>query len=1155
MKIVSLLRISGLFTLLLLGIVAYTYGQSTAQNYVRTRVPRTVIKTTGRLDTLTTNKDSVQSTIQYLDGLGRPIQTVQVYGSPNGQDLVQPQAYDQFGREPIKYQPYSVTPTTAGMYQGTALSGTGGYTGSQQYSFYQITGQSYAPTTTPYAVTVFELSPLQRPVEQGAPGNAWQPYSGSITGSGHTVKMAYANNNNTALSDTSGTRIVALYTAAINSNGSRTLNRAGSNTAVYGANQLSVTISKDENWQSGRAGTVEEYKDKAGRVVLKRTFNWKSSTLEILSTYYVYDDKGLLAYVLPPGAAPDATGAISGTTLSNFCYQYRYDGRGRLTEKKLPGKGWDFVVYNTLDQVVATQDSNQRVNNQWLFSKYDALGRVVLTGIVGTGSADRAAVQSVVDAQTTLWEAATTSGYGYTNNTWPASWISTLSNNFYDTYAFPGYAYGPWGSGTMATPRGMPTGSLITTIKPDGTSGDQLWTVSHYDAEGRVAQTSKQHYLGGAAAYSTGNYDVNLPTYDFNDQVVANSRYHVVNYAVPLAVGNVFYYDHMGRRVALYEEIVSGSTTNPITLIAVNLYNELGQLRIKGLHSTNNGASFLQNLGYTYNPRGWLGTISSSGNLFNEELYYESPSTGKQYNGNISKMLYSGTYSGSKSFTYTYDQLNRLTNATSTGNTLDEGLTYDVMGNITALTRGGQSYSSLTYGYTGNQLTGVSGTNFTTRSYAYDGNGNATSDGGSKTIDYNLLNLPRKVRNGSTELANYTYDATGRKLSNTSIATNDGTWEYIDGITYHNGNVEFIATEEGRAVPNGGGNYIYQYNLKDHLGNVRSTFYNNSGTATVLQEDEYYSFGLRHGLYDAINNRYLYNGKELQTDLANQYDYGARFYDPVIGRWTSVDPLAEKFSQLTTYQTCSNNPVSNVDLEGLEGVPFQLVADLSASVAQNPNSTTAKASGAVLGIATSVKNTIAGIINPIPAAQLFVKTQTPQGAADVAGDMALSIYDKVNTVQNGSGFDKARVISESTTDAATVVAGLTLGGKIPFAGTPEIAPIPVATTDAIADAKVSTLEPGPYAGQSIPARGKAQVFTKEERDAINKIGYDTGCHTCGTKIPGTKSGNFVPDHQPSSALVPDGTSQLLFPQCIGCSRSQGGTISIILKANKTLDNK
>ncbi|MEO7211168.1 hypothetical protein [Mucilaginibacter sp.] len=80
---------------------------------------------------------------------------------------------------------------------------------------------------------------------------------------------------------------------------------------------------------------------------------------------------------------------------------------------------------------------------------------------------------------------------------------------------------------------------------------------------------------------------------------------------------------------------------------------------------------------------------------------------------------------------------------------------------------------------------------------------------------------------------------------------------------------------------------LYEYSLTDHLGNTRVSFdINPAGTARVIQEDEYYSFGLRRALYDnANNNRYLYNGKEIQADLANQYDYGARFYDPIIGKW------------------------------------------------------------------------------------------------------------------------------------------------------------------------------------------------------------------------------------------------------------------------------
>lgn len=98
------------------------------------------------------------------------------------------------------------------------------------------------------------------------------------------------------------------------------------------------------------------------------------------------------------------------------------------------------------------------------------------------------------------------------------------------------------------------------------------------------------------------------------------------------------------------------------------------------------------------------------------------------------------------------------------------------------------------------------------------------------------------------------------------------------------------------------------------------------------------------------------------------------------------------------------------------------------------------------------------------------------------------------------------------------------------------------TNQVKADDKGSTLAPGPFAGESIPARGPERDFTDEERDQINEIGKKTGCHTCGTKNPGTKNGNFVPDHQPPSKLNPEDKSQQLYPHCIGCSRTQGGQV-------------
>lgn len=90
----------------------------------------------------------------------------------------------------------------------------------------------------------------------------------------------------------------------------------------------------------------------------------------------------------------------------------------------------------------------------------------------------------------------------------------------------------------------------------------------------------------------------------------------------------------------------------------------------------------------------------------------------------------------------------------------------------------------------------------------------------------------------------------------------------------------------------------------------------------------------------------------------------------------------------------------------------------------------------------------------------------------------------------------------------------------------------------------STLEPGPFAGDSIPARGPERDFTPDERSKVNEIGSKTGCHTCGTTDPGTKSKNFVLDHQPANKLNPSGGSQRLYPHCLSCSKRQGGQVRV-----------
>nr|WP_262917481.1 RHS repeat-associated core domain-containing protein [Zunongwangia pacifica] len=141
---------------------------------------------------------------------------------------------------------------------------------------------------------------------------------------------------------------------------------------------------------------------------------------------------------------------------------------------------------------------------------------------------------------------------------------------------------------------------------------------------------------------------------------------------------------------------------------------------------------------------------------------------------------------------------------------------------------------------------------------------------------------------------------------------------------YRGGSFDFYFHPEGYvSKENGSYKYVYQY--KDHLGNIRVS-YDNSGSvsspnASIVEEHNYYPFGLRHrGYNDVINgtdNPYGYNRKELEESLGlNWLEYGARNYDASIGRFMNIDRFAESFMPISTYQYGANNPISYIDYNG-----------------------------------------------------------------------------------------------------------------------------------------------------------------------------------------------------------------------------------------------
>ncbi|MDN3580325.1 DUF6443 domain-containing protein, partial [Mucilaginibacter flavus] len=957
--------ISNKSALLMMGVLLLSISvsaQSTDQNYVRTREPRLKVPTVAKLDALTPNKDSVMTTIQYDDGLGKPLQTVQQKASPAGYDIIQPFSYDGYEREDKKYLPYVNTSASYGSYRGDALTAGAGvflfYNPNNNATVDAKQANGIVLTPYPYGQTGFEGSPQSRPVEQGAPGTAWRITGAASEGSAnHTGRTVYTTNNQTAFTtaatNNDGSRMVALYTARINANGSRSLLRTG-NAATYTNGQLDVTIARDENWQPGDKcfGTTETYKDKQGNVVLKRTYNISGGQGQMLSTYYVYDERNQLAFVLPPGASPDDNAVILQTTIDAKCYQYRYDGRGRLTQKKVPGKGWEFIIYNKLDQVVATQDSVQRMkaSQEWTITKYDAFGRAVISGIWQNGSSgtdNHVSVQALADAATAYWEVpATTGSTGYSGNAWPATYTTTLSVTYYDNYNtanIPGFpsAYVTTGNSTHTT--GLATASKVLVLN---TTGDYLWTVNYYDEEGKTVRTFMQHYLGGSSSLSQYNYDDMQTTYNFVKQPLTITRKHYNSNAgtsavIKLTSADAYVYDHMGRKLKLTNTLTDGTgAAQTPTVVYQNTFNEIGQLKQKGLHSIN-GTSFLQNVDYRYNARGWVSNINNGGltndqytstdlnDQFGMDVKYDDAGS-PQYNGNIGSIKsLTGTISGNSypalTYNYTYDKINRLTDAISTTTAANDGfynenITYDVMGNIQTLKRYEKNgttplaIDNLTYSYIGNRVDRIDDSGTTAGfinganqagEYTYDANGNQVNDlNKGLTQQYNMLNLPQTATKGPVSVA-YIYDAAGRKLRKLSTASGiTNITEYIGGIQYeYSGStpaIAFIQTEEGRARKSGTV-YKYEYDLKDHLGDTRITTTWNSSDATQMTpynvgKSDYYAFGyvIQSTQYNiAPKNEYLYNHKELQEETG-LYDYGARFYDPVIGRWTTPDPLAEK---------------------------------------------------------------------------------------------------------------------------------------------------------------------------------------------------------------------------------------------------------------------
>jgi RHS repeat-associated protein len=934
----------------------YAQTPTVGKNAVTEQIPRNA------MTVISGDHTAVQTSISYSDGFSRSTQVIQYRGVPDAsKDLViSSSEFDILGR-PFKV----ILPTPA-------TGATGGFLTTPQANAVSFYGDD-APFSN---VDTYEASPLNRALKSYGAGKAWRDNS-------KYTEMQY---------EKVGTEIYLF-----------TLNGTTITKSNYPANSLYKEIGISE-----RGNRSITYKDKLGRVVQKSVQDGLdgSSNPTYINISYLFDQFDRLSVVISPELYKwFTTHSTLTTTQDEFkegAYFYEYDRRGRLISKQVPGGGKSSYVYDKFDRVVLEndlKDANTTPVNYYIFKKYDALGRIIMTGLINNiGGFSRASLQNDFDIYTgTPYETRTASGglLGYTNTSFPSSYtpaeINVKSVMYYDNYDWntdalfnfqPANAFH-----AQEDAKGLMTGTLFRNLETN------VWykSINYYDFKKRVIEQFSENHLG-----SIDRMDYQ---YRFNGEVLKMRMVHqgiteIYDYFYN-HVGNKIRFTHtkdgVTQNIVQYEmdgigrlknktfkpvgsALVSKQTGNWADVntwlsgflpsvndnVTINTGHTItipngesgsaGLLNDKGLLNNFGTLSMgkistgdLQIVDYSYHIIGGLKGINldASGNLTNKifslKLSYEE-GAGGYFDGNISKQEWKSNIDNiTRSFTYSYDESSRITGGLYAGNGTENyslnSVSYDKNGNIKTLSRSGYKsdntfgvVDNLAYTYQANSnkiqaVTDNSGetasfadaTGSTDYTYWEDGSLKSDANKGISLIEYNYLKLPKRIVKGTTTIL-YQYDASGKKLKET-IGAN--VTDYISNLIYKNGVLYQLRHDEGRIV-----NGEHEYHIQDHLGNLRIAFRDSLGIAKISQSEAYGIWGenlpsLSYLKSSWKKDDFRFNGKEISPETGF-YDYVKRFYDPLLGRFITIDSRADEYPYWTQYQFAGNMPTKYVDLDGME---------------------------------------------------------------------------------------------------------------------------------------------------------------------------------------------------------------------------------------------
>jgi len=878
--------------------VSASYGSKSARigNYLYMTRPDdigggnyTAVRTL--LDTAGISKNT---NVTYYNGLGYPIQIISGNASGDGRAVATPITYDNLRRPDAKgYLPY---PTETYMFEETE------YSLEEQNEYYAaLYGKEAFPS---YTSRTFETYGNGRVLSVRRPGDTYSRLDKE------TVFDYRLNTLEDGI-----LRLKYVFGADISDSVKCTGN--------YDVNTLACTRTVNED-----SDTSFVFVDTFGRKVMSRRINGGDR----YDTYYVYDLKDSLVCVVQPEGVKimPQTFPLSGEFADKWCFTYKYDAFGNIAESHVPGGGHNAVFHDRRNRPVFYSDDMLRAAGKYRFAIYDRMNRIIREGyctIAHTEDEIRALIEDGSD---------------------PYQIMSDVLSVVRDVSYYS--AGGQYSSAGFRPDRHTDNASALDllhcatlmrseTLYPEPDLSDAVMTQSRssvhreyfYDSFGRTIQV--------AETFEDGSKSTNSYKYDYTGNVLVSSEIHELADGRTDSLVTECTYDNFGRRTGC-NRVLNGKTYPAIYYT----YDGLGR------PETVSAGNRIRET-YAYNLQGALSRLENDAygqSALMQILKYSDPvltTSIPRYSGQISEIAYSDAEQDSQYMSYYYDHAGRLVDSERnndmqepSGEYEERNIGYDSNGNLLTVTRhlaAGDS-TAISFGYAGNRMDSISaGDSLWNCSWYPDGS--LASEGRRRLkFSYNWLKLPVRISMADSAVLKYSYLSDGTKLSVRDSLS--GRCLKFRGsficIVSPGGTetVESVAYDEGRLYAVDSADFIDTWFVRDYLGSVRAVIDITNPSASqlsqiLLSHSDYLPFGMAvspdgtgstapSAVPQSALSRFLYNGKPEQVSgiaSTGLLDYGARMYDPFAVRWTTVDPMAEKYAAVSPYSFCGGDPVNFVD--------------------------------------------------------------------------------------------------------------------------------------------------------------------------------------------------------------------------------------------------